>query len=421
MWPNWVCPSCRGVHGLGPVVIPEGGDPSVTAEERLVNSTVMGLLDVAAGLRHGAARSLHRLHDEECRKCGGSGLKAPLVLCDGAGCPRAWHASCAPGLSGSVPAGEWLCPECSSGADLGVSSEAAPASSASARASAPDAREAAQVSSKGCSRADRSSSSSPATETSSASVASGEVLPEVVPAFSAGATAEGSTGSVETAIPFDGVLESWVGSSRQWTKLLERVQADRSKAELRDQPVYTRLKANRWLVKRPKLALRGKRGGECDACTCSERQDACGDSCLNRSLNMECTKATCGYGDDPERRCHNRDLQRHNKSKVSVRPTPGKGWGLFAAADIPAGALVVEYVGEVLDDAGTEARLLEYKAAGQHHFHIMEISKDLVIGEAGCRDERKSPLHAVAILRPHELYVFNVFTCNDPCRCWKVW
>lgn len=31
--------------------------------------------------------------------------------------------------------------------------------------------------------------------------------------------------------------------------------------------------------------------------------------------------------------------------------TPGKGWGVFAGADIPAGSFVIEYVGEIIDEA----------------------------------------------------------------------
>ena len=31
--------------------------------------------------------------------------------------------------------------------------------------------------------------------------------------------------------------------------------------------------------------------------------------------------------------------------------TPGKGWGVFAGADIPAGSFIMEYVGEIIDEA----------------------------------------------------------------------
>lgn len=31
--------------------------------------------------------------------------------------------------------------------------------------------------------------------------------------------------------------------------------------------------------------------------------------------------------------------------------TPGKGWGVFAGAPIAAGSFIIEYVGEIIDEA----------------------------------------------------------------------
>jgi hypothetical protein len=390
------------VHRLGPVVVPEGGDPSISAQERVANSNVFGLLDVAAGLRHGAGRNLHHLHDESCRKCGGAGTPTdPLVLCDGDVCRRAWHVACVPELAaGGVPEGSWVCPECPPQNTIPLSHDKGADSVTAALGTdeLPGASSPLQCAVFGEGGA--------AGYAASASCVQGVGKKEQV-AIATDAAVE----LVAASVPFDGVLPLWAGGERSWEALVQRAQADRAKRE--QPPEFTRIKANRWTVKRPKLWLASRgiarsRGGDGDTCLCHVTNSHCGDTCLNRSLNMECTKATCGYGVDDERRCHNRDLQRHTKGKVIARPTPGKGWGLFAASDIPSGALVIEvracrsikiltgldrsarcvfcspltqYVGEILDDAGTEARLREYKAAGQRHFHIMEISKDLVIGE----------------------------------------
>ena len=58
----------------------------------------------------------------------------------------------------------------------------------------------------------------------------------------------------------------------------------------------------------------------------------------------------------------------------------GKGFALKAAEVIQAGEFVMEYVGEVIDDAQCEARLLDYKhSTGEKHIYLMELSCDVVI------------------------------------------
>ena len=47
---------------------------------------------------------------------------------------------------------------------------------------------------------------------------------------------------------------------------------------------------------------------------------------------------------------------------------------------IQAGEFVMEYVGEVIDDAECEARLLDYKQyVGEKHIYLMELNRDVVI------------------------------------------
>jgi hypothetical protein len=114
-------------------------------------------------------------------------------------------------------------------------------------------------------------------------------------------------------------------------------------------------------------------GAEEQVCSCAAARVRCGEGCLNRQLYMECTPATCSYGKDTgeeegrggQQWCGNRDLQRRNNKAVETRPTPGKGWGLFAACDLKAGDFIIEYCGEIIDDAICEQRLLEHKENGQ--------------------------------------------------------
>lgn len=408
IWPDWVCPPCRGAHRLGPVVVAEGGDPSSTTLERVANGGVLGALleqlNVAASLR-----PVSLMHDEACRSCGGPSSDVdPLVLCDGVGCSSAWHIACAPTLAalGAVPDGEWLCAAC---ANMTTPTTAEPDTRSGTVVTEGDSNE------RGASTA---SVTPTVTREPSAPVhASESVCEPAAPAVAgkkaarrnarkrlpcvssnepgnaaivetespapAALTVDAATDvspgdSADTVAPFDDAIEGWAGGTAKWTALVAKARDARVKDELRHPPKYSYLSRCRWRVPRPKSSRRGSDEG---VCQCEAADSACDDSCLNRGLNIECTAATCSWGadDGPERHCLNRDLQRRNNSRIVARPTPGKGWGLFAESDIPAGAFVVEYTGEILDDALCEQRLLEYKAAGQAHYHIMEISRDLVI------------------------------------------
>lgn len=114
------------------------------------------------------------------------------------------------------------------------------------------------------------------------------------------------------------------------------------------------------------------------------RPDACcGDDCLNRLLYIECSPDICSLAGvcDSEGRpvCNNMRLQRGLGKKVYTKPTPGKGWGLFAGEDIAPGDFVTEYVGEIMNDEQVEARLLEYKEQNEVHFHMMQLQSGYVI------------------------------------------
>lgn len=50
---------------------------------------------------------------------------------------------------------------------------------------------------------------------------------------------------------------------------------------------------------------------------------------------------------------------------VRVEFIPGPGFGLIADEAIQAGEFVIEYVGEVIDDAECERRLIKYRDAGE--------------------------------------------------------
>ena len=69
-------------------------------------------------------------------------------------------------------------------------------------------------------------------------------------------------------------------------------------------------------------------------------------------------------------------VTRHILINSAVRR---RGQGLHACEEIPAGAFVVEYTGEVITEKERLARMAAARARGAVHFYIMELQKGLYI------------------------------------------
>lgn len=137
------------------------------------------------------------------------------------------------------------------------------------------------------------------------------------------------------------------GEPGSWKAILGEVTEDNNRRAAEDEPKFTRIRTCEDTRAKQPAAKGRKRGRDeddgDDACKCS---DDCGSQCMNRITMHECTKTNCRYGADPERQCSNRSIQRFQGKKTVPRPTPGKGWGLFADEDIEPGDYIIEYVGE---------------------------------------------------------------------------
>jgi len=62
-------------------------------------------------------------------------------------------------------------------------------------------------------------------------------------------------------------------------------------------------------------------------------------------------------------------------SDVSVVKTEKKGYGLRANVDLPADALIYEYIGEVIAEPQFRRRLVQYDEEGIKHFYFMSLNK----------------------------------------------
>ncbi|XP_019440971.1 PREDICTED: probable inactive histone-lysine N-methyltransferase SUVR2 [Lupinus angustifolius] len=100
------------------------------------------------------------------------------------------------------------------------------------------------------------------------------------------------------------------------------------------------------------------------------KDDGCLEPCkghLKRKFIKECwTKCGCG------KQCGNRVVQRGITGKLQVFFTPeGKGWGLRTLEDLPKGAFVCEFVGEILTTEELNERNMKCTGNGSYTYPIV--------------------------------------------------
>ncbi len=145
-------------------------------------------------------------------------------------------------------------------------------------------------------------------------------------------------------------------------------------------PSYYHVHSNQY-----EKAHRPKRKPPSDGkCECKAKGlSACDDSCINRMIFIECvgdvSKAkgekspyvNCDIGPS----CTNRGLGLRQFAKCKPMREQGKGWGLVPLNALKKGDLVIEYVGEVIDEKEKENRLIEW--ARDHpndpNFYVMAL------------------------------------------------
>lgn len=128
-----------------------------------------------------------------------------------------------------------------------------------------------------------------------------------------------------------------------------------------------------------------RRGLKEDAATCeckpppqvgeSGARLGCGADCLNRKLRFSCDVRTCPCGDA----CSNRPLSALPVPKTKITRTENRGWGLVLSESVKSGTFIVEYAGEIVNEAECARRLEHDKVTGEENFYLMEISSNYVI------------------------------------------
>ncbi|XP_062219607.1 histone-lysine N-methyltransferase ASHR3-like [Phragmites australis] len=132
-------------------------------------------------------------------------------------------------------------------------------------------------------------------------------------------------------------------------------------------PPYTPIRRNVYLIKKKRAGVRMDTG-----CTNCSADSTCKDDCECRGLSMSCSK-NCRCSD----LCTNKPFRKDKKIKIVK--TKRCGWGAVTLEPLEKGDFVIEYVGEVIDDATCEQRLWDIKLRGDKNFYMCEISKDFTI------------------------------------------
>ncbi|XP_075652282.1 histone-lysine N-methyltransferase ASHR3 [Castanea sativa] len=130
-------------------------------------------------------------------------------------------------------------------------------------------------------------------------------------------------------------------------------------------PPYMHIRRNIYLVKK-------KRDDADDDIGCTNCSSMCSEDCVCRVQCISCSKA-CRCSEN----CTNRPFR--NEKKINIVKTTLCGWGVEAAEKINKGNFIIEYIGEVIDDAQCEKRLWDMKYRGAHNFYMCEIRKDFTI------------------------------------------
>ncbi|CAD6245259.1 unnamed protein product [Miscanthus lutarioriparius] len=79
----------------------------------------------------------------------------------------------------------------------------------------------------------------------------------------------------------------------------------------------------------------------------------------------------------PAVKCSNKPFRR--EKKIEIVKTQQCGWGAIALETIGKDDFVIEFVGEVIDDAMCEDRLLDMRQRRDQNFYMCKVGKDFVI------------------------------------------
>ncbi|XP_011300581.1 histone-lysine N-methyltransferase NSD2 [Fopius arisanus] len=141
---------------------------------------------------------------------------------------------------------------------------------------------------------------------------------------------------------------------------------DESKRYLKPPP-YVKLRVNKPVGNVKPMEVESMVACECDP----NWEDPCApdSDCLNRILSIECNPTICPAGS----KCNNQSFVRRKYPLMEPFHTTGRGWGLRALEAIRNGQFIIEYVGEVIDEAEYKRRLHRKKEMRNENYYFLTI------------------------------------------------
>ncbi|KAK6755825.1 hypothetical protein RB195_014297 [Necator americanus] len=143
---------------------------------------------------------------------------------------------------------------------------------------------------------------------------------------------------------------------------------------------YTKIKTSVYHSSCPKPRLDACEESD-SMCDCPPGESGrCGPNskCTNRAILQECPEACEAI----QGGCNNRGVSRKEVNPaVEIREAPGKGMGAFAVKDIPKGAFIAEYAGELISIKEKNRRIAEVTAhrnAEEKHY-MMALDSQRII------------------------------------------
>jgi len=146
--------------------------------------------------------------------------------------------------------------------------------------------------------------------------------------------------------------------------------------EIRSKPRFESIRRNIYMGRDEGSWPRPKRLPSPDilVCTCATGS-GCRSDCINRKMHVRCCSKLCPC----RKECTNKEFSQMKLPRLKAFLTPECGWGVRVKDAVAKGDFVVEYVGEIIDDAECERRMWEAKRANSHNFYMMELSSEKVI------------------------------------------
>jgi PWWP domain/SET domain/AWS domain len=142
---------------------------------------------------------------------------------------------------------------------------------------------------------------------------------------------------------------------------------------------YTKLTQNR-----PVAPVKLNKASEYtqEKCNCKiTDQHPCGkySDCINMHLNIECDK-DCPAG----KSCQNQKLRNREDARLKIIKTVNRGFGIVCEDDIEPNTFIIEYIGELIDNAELLRRMEHKMKNKDRDFYFLAINLDMFVDAEPC-------------------------------------